>query len=246
MNKETYDGYVLHRRPYRETSLIVDFFTQENGRVSAVAKGARGGKSDRKSLLQPMQALNFELSGRSSLRNLGRIESTKRSLSLKNEALYCAFYINEVLNRALPEAEPFARLYQQYELSLTSLLALCDESADLSLLEPILRNFELVLLEELGYAPDFFYDSQNEQEIQADKSYTLLNDIGFCEASPFQPHAIDGKAILDIHEQDWNKAALKAAKVINRIALRPILGDKPIKSRELFMSKPTSNKSREE
>ncbi|MBF7075063.1 DNA repair protein RecO [Glaciecola sp. MH2013] len=238
MNKETYDGYVLHRRPYRETSLLVDFFTEQNGRVSAVAKGARGGKSDRKSLLQPMQNLNFELSGRSALRNLGRVESNARPKALAQQALFCAFYLNEVLNRALPEAEPFKRLYAQYELSLDNLQSQSTTAA-LFQLEPILRNFEFVLLEELGYAPDFLYDTQNESEIKPEKSYTLLNEIGFCEASPQQAHAIRGKDILNIHSQDWDSDALKAAKKISRIALRPILGEKPIKSRELFMAKPT-------
>lgn len=243
MSKEAYDGYVLHRRPYRETSLIVDFFTLQQGRVSAVAKGARGAKSDRRSLLQPMQSLSFELSGRSNLRNLGRLESKERSLGLQHYALYCAFYLNEVLNRALPEAEPFVRLFQQYELSLSNLLTQSEQAASLIELEPILRNFELTLLEELGYAPDFLFDSQNEAEIKADKSYTLLNDVGFCEASPHQPHAISGVSILDIYHQHWNKESLAAAKRISRIALRPILGDKPIKSRELFMSQPTTNKA---
>jgi DNA repair protein RecO (recombination protein O) len=240
VSKEIYDGYVLHRRPYRETSLIVDFFTLQNGRVSAVAKGARSSKSDKKSLLQPMQSLNFELSGRSQLRNLGRVESNARSSVLSQTSLFCVFYVNEILNRALPEAEGFTRLFKQYELTLRNLEGLSKDDATLTELEPVLRNFEFVLLEELGYLPDFEYDHQNERPIASDKSYTLLNEIGFCESDSQQSHAISGAAIIDLKQEIWHRDSLKAAKLISRIALRPVLGDKPIKSRELFMPRTTT------
>ena len=240
MNKDIYDGYVLHRRPYRETSLIVDFFTLQNGRVSAVAKGARGPKSDRKSLLQPLQAINFELSGRGTLRNLGRIESTSKSFVLSQQSLFCVFYLNEILNRALPESEVFTRLFQQYELALSSLQHLSKTPCELSDIEPVLRSFEFVLLEELGYLPDFTYDSQSESEIMPDKSYSLMNEIGFVACDPHQSFAIKGQDILAIANDDWQPDSLRAAKKISRIAMRPILGDKPIKSRELFSSKVTT------
>jgi DNA repair protein RecO (recombination protein O) len=239
LNKDIYDGYVLHRRPYRETSLIVDFFTLQNGRVSAMVKGARRPKSDKKSLLQPLQAVNFELVGRGTLRNLSRIESTSRSYSLSQQSLFCVFYLNEVLNRALPESEPFTRLFQQYELSLNTLQQLSIEGGELVDIEPILRNFEFVLLEELGYFPDFTYDSQNELEIVADKSYSLMNEIGFVQCDQHLSSAISGQDILAINNNDWQSSSLKAAKKISRIALHPILGDKPIKSRELFSTKIT-------
>ncbi|WP_412972312.1 DNA repair protein RecO [Glaciecola sp. MF2-115] len=240
MNKDIYDGYVLHRRPYRETSLIVDFFTLQNGRVSAVAKGARGPKSDRKSLLQPLQAINFELSGRGTLRNLGRIESTSKSFVLSQQSLFCVFYLNEILNRALPESEVFTRLFKQYELALSSLQHFSKTPCELADIEPILRSFEFVLLEELGYLPDFTYDSQSESEIMSDKSYSLMNEIGFVACDPHQSFAIKGQDILAIANDDWQADSLRAAKKISRIALRPILGDKPIKSRELFSSKVTT------
>ena len=105
---ERYHAYVLHKRPYRETSMLVDFFTLEQGRVSAVAKGARGNsKSDRKSLLQGFQKAELDLSGRSNLKNLGKIEASGAVIRLSEKALYCGFYLNEILSRALPEAEPF-------------------------------------------------------------------------------------------------------------------------------------------
>ena len=148
--------------------------------------------------------------------------------------------MNEILNRALPESEVFTRLFQQYELSLNTLQALSSVSCELAEIEPVLRNFEFVLLEELGYMPDFTYDSQNESEIVAEKSYTLMNEIGFVECDPHQSFAIRGLDILAVNDNDWQPASLKAAKKIIRIALHPVLGDKPIKSRELFSTKTTT------
>jgi DNA repair protein RecO (recombination protein O) len=205
-----------------------------------MAKGARRPKSDKKSLLQPLQAVNFELSGRGTLRNLGRIESTARSYSLSQNSLFCVFYMNEILNRALPESEVFTRLFQQYELSLNTLQALSSVPCELADIEPVLRNFEFVLLEELGYLPDFTYDSHNESEIVTNKSYSLMHEIGFVECDPNQSFAISGLDILAVNDNDWQPTSLKAAKKIIRIALHPILGDKPIKSRELFSTKTTT------
>jgi DNA repair protein RecO (recombination protein O) len=149
------------------------------------------------------------------------------------------FYLNEVLNRALPESEPFTRLFQQYELSLNMLQRLSTKGGELVDIEPILRNFEFVLLEELGYFPDFTYDSQNELEIVPSKSYSLMSEIGFVECDQHLSLAISGQDILAINNNDWQSSSLKAAKKISRIALHPILGDKPIKSRELFSTKIT-------
>ena len=87
------NAYVLHRRPYRETSFIVDFFTLELGRVSAVARGVRSAKSDRRSLLQPFQALRVQLSGKSDLKNLTQLESNGALRMLTGNALYCALYV---------------------------------------------------------------------------------------------------------------------------------------------------------
>ena len=102
MNNEWLNAYVLHRRPYRETSYIVDFFTLEEGRVSAVAKGVKNSKSDKKSLLQPFQHLRLQLSGKSELKNLRHVESVSPSINLVGTALFCAMYVNELTNRVMP------------------------------------------------------------------------------------------------------------------------------------------------
>ena len=240
-NRLQLTGYVLHKRPYRETSLLVDFFTLELGRLSAVAKGARGsGKSDRKSLLQGFQKLEFILSGRSNLKNLGALEAKENAITLEKTALYCAFYINEVLSRALPEAEANPVLFSIYERSLHALKAvpIDDKNPNLSLFEPILRDFEFNLLQALGYLPDFEFDALSGEAISLDKYYKYDPQSGFEPCFADYKYALSGAHLAAIADQDYQnehkRDVLKAAKYISRLALIELIGVKPIKSRELF------------
>ena len=155
MNNEWLNAYVLHRRPYRETSYIVDFFSLEEGRISAVAKGVKNSKSDKKSLLQPFQHLRLQLSGKSDLKNLRHVESVAPSISLTGTALFCAMYVNELTNRIMPQGLASDGVYSAYE---AALLALRDE-ADI---EVTLRQLEFALLDEMGLLPDFTSDVEYE------------------------------------------------------------------------------------
>lgn len=247
-NREVLTGFVLHKRAYRETSLIVDFFTHEFGRVSAVAKGARGAsKSERKSLLQSFQLLEFELSGRSQLKNLGRIEGKQSALNLQGKALYCGFYVNEILTRALPESEPSPALFAQYQKTLFKLKSLmqteCKKINLIALIEFVLREFEFSLLSELGYLPDFEYEAQTGALISSGQSYSFTPNIGFEICHKDLKNAISGEHLIAIGNGHFNVeqndsaegvAMRKAAKTICRKAIVELIGNKPIKSRELF------------
>jgi DNA repair protein RecO (recombination protein O) len=244
-------GYVIHRRPYRETSLIVDFFTRQYGRISAVVRGARGAsKSDRKSLIQPLQMLSFELSGRSQLKNLGLAEALQNPWQLSGVYLYSAFYINELLVRAIPETEPMSLLFEQYQRTLENLhsLSLQKQSAELHQqaqtdkyqandVEPILREFELMLLQELGYLPDFEYCADDAQQIKAKLHYRFVVQEGFVTCFASDSNALRGEDLIAIAAKDYNQNARKVAKYICRQALLPVIGDKPLKSRELFIAR---------
>lgn len=237
-NRQQLTGYVLHKRPYRETSLLVDFFSLEQGRISAVAKGARGNaKGDRKSLLQPFQKLEFELSGRSQLKNLGRLEALHCAIGLHKTALYCGFYINEILSRALPEAEPIAEVFTHYEYTFSRLVAMKDE--EISCFEPVLRKFEFTLLQSLGYLPDFTSDATTGSPIKSDDYYVFDAQNGFSLSHGQVKRAIKGDHILAIAESEYTHIdrikVKQAAKYICRLALVEVIGSKPIKSRELFI-----------
>lgn len=236
MNNEWLTAFVLHRRPYRETSYIVDFFTLEEGKISAVAKGVKNSKSDRKSLLQPFQPLNVQLVGKSDLKNLRSVESAAAYLPLTKTPLFCAMYINEVTNRIMPPGLASEPLYQAYTQALQKLNA---EDAE-SNIEATLRQFERALLEEMGLMPDFTYDVEWEEPIQPEYHYCLQAEHGFCRQVEGQGggRSFPGQALIDLAEHVYTPLSKKVAKVLFRELLKTLLGDKPLKSRELFLRQP--------
>ncbi|MGQ8367163.1 DNA repair protein RecO [Glaciecola sp. 1036] len=233
MQRLSSQGFVIHRRPYRETSMLIDVFTQAFGRISVVAKGVRGNtKSDRKSVLQPLQLISLECSGKSSLKNLINAEQVNQAYACKGNALYSAFYINELLQRALPESEAIEDLYAQYVMTLAALSEL--ENPELLALEPILREFEFCLLANMGYLVDISSTADTGQEILPDVTYQYVNEVGFVFSNNPSVSLISGQSILDLQQKTYNKASLQVAKYIVRMTLPLVIGDKPLKSRELF------------
>lgn len=224
------NAYVLHRRPYRETSFIVDFFCLELGRVSAVARGVRSAKSDRRSLLQPFQALRIQLSGKGDLKNLTQLESQGAMRMLVGDALYCALYVNELTNRVLPAGIEAAELYGAYGNALQGL-----QQPEFHA-EYILRHYELALLQELGVMPDFTSDASSGDDIIASFHYELIPELGFCVVKQPSRLSFTGEELLLLAAQDFSESGLRAAKRLCRLALHPYIGDKPLKSRELFLA----------
>ncbi|MCC2617787.1 DNA repair protein RecO [Aestuariibacter halophilus] len=222
------DAWVLHRRPYRETSLLVDLFSRQWGKMTLVCKGVRGSKSDKKSLLQPFQPLSVNLYGRHELKNLRSVESLGPRLALREQALFCGMYMNELLNRVLLPQVAQDALYAQYEHSLLSL-------AQSAPLQPLLREFEWVLLEDLGYGFDWQHDAETGTEIDPGQTYTYMAQQGFVVAGTGAHARWQGQLLLDVAERRWGPDSLRCAKQVMRLALHPLIGDKPLKSRELFI-----------
>lgn len=223
------EGYLLHRRAYRETSMIVTIFTQQQGKLSAMVRGVRSAKSDKKSVLQPFTKLSFTLSGKGNLPNMGHLELEQLAHQLHGENLFCAMYLNELCQRVCPENYQMSALFSAYEHTLT---ALC--LADSTGLEAILREFELLLLDDLGVLPELHLDSQGAEFI-AQQHYIYMPEHGVLPVAQPQAQSFAGQALLDMLASHWHADSLAAAKRICRIALQPLLGEKPLKSRELFV-----------
>ena len=222
------DAYVLHRRPYRETSYIVDFFSLQTGKVSAVAKGVRSSKNERKSLLQPFRKVRIQLSGKTDLKNLRQIESGGPVPMLAGNDLFCAMYLNEILNRVMPAGLASDTVYAQYEHALNSLIVQPD-------IEKTLREFEFSLLEEMGMLADWFTDGLSGEAIEPDGWYLYSPEQGFVAChQPGHKHRLPGTALIELGNGEWTALSRRAAKLINRHALHQLLGGKPLKSRELF------------
>ncbi len=145
LRRDDQPAFVLHTYAYRETSLIVEAFTSEYGRVAMVARGAKRPRSELRGLLQGFQPLLLSWAGQQELKTLVKAEWRGGLPLVGGAALLCGFYLNELLLKLLPREDPHPRLFASYESALGDLAAGAEQA-------PVLRRFELTLLTELGYA----------------------------------------------------------------------------------------------
>lgn len=222
----TATAFILHSRPYKETSALVDLFTRPHGRLRAVLRGARGKVG---SLARPFVPLDLELRGRGELKTISGLESAGQANLLAGDALFSGLYLNELLIRLLPAEAAQPELFEHYQLTLQALAARRP-------LEPLLRAFEWRLLDDLGYGFALAVDVAG-LPIVAEGLYRLLPDAGLEPIGQLQPGAFHGRELLAMANADWSEpAALAAAKRLMRQALAPHLGGRPLVSRELFMN----------
>lgn len=232
-------GYVLHTRAWRDNSLLVEFFSREQGRIAMVAKGAKSRKQHGGSgaaLLQPFTPLRCSWSGRTSLRNLTACETLGPALNLKGRRLYSGLYLNELLTRLLHHDDPHQKLFDHYAAALALLAA--EEQGDDGAGEEIpLRRFELVLLEELGYGFDLGTDSLHGEALDEDAWYHYHEGHGLVRAGidslERMPRYL-GADLVRIARGDFSGGARQCAKRLMRQVLNAHLGNEPLKSRELF------------
>ena len=226
-------AYVLHRRPFQNTSLLVDLFTLDFGLIRAVAKGARREKSRSRALLQLFQPLLISVSGKGEIKTLTSVESNMSAMRLQGERLFSGLYLNELLCRLLQNQEEHAGLYKSYREALVALQGT-------SQLEPLLRRFEMNLLAELGYAINLEHDWKTDLPIVTGSVYRFIPDLGF-QASSLSAGAASGPTefrgadLIALREMDFaDEQTVLAAKRLLRLALSAHLGDKPLHSRGLF------------
>ena len=223
-------AYILHTRPYRDTSLLVDFLTVDFGRVSAVVRGVRQRKGSKRQLFNPFQRLLISWQGNSSLKLLTAFESDNVSIPLVGTGLYSGFYLNELLMRLLQEMDPHSEVFDAYQLCLIGL-------RNAQELEPVLREFEFRLLSELGYGLDFTHDALTQEAVRGDRLYRCDTQEGFSKCMPGSPANLvfDGSCLLAIAAGDYSAPETRqSAKRLTRMLLKPLLGSRPLKSRELF------------
>ena len=168
-------AFVLHSIPYKETSLILDVFTRQYGRMALIAKGAKRPHSTLRPVLQRFQPLLVSWSGRTELRTLTKSEWVGGTPSLVGDALLCGFYLNELLVKFLAREDDYEKLYDRYMETISALSNLEFESKGL---EEILRPFELSLLQETGYAAALDRCVETNDAPLADKKYVYQPERG--------------------------------------------------------------------
>lgn len=225
-------AFVLHHRPYRETSLLLDVFTQDFGRISLIARGVRTSKSVLKALLQPFTSLIISWKGKSELMTLTSAEPSGLAFHLKGDCLLSGFYLNEILIRVLQKNDPHPILFETYQQTLAEL-----QSPVLD--QKILRYFEKKLLQELGYGLQLEHDIISAKPILADKYYQFLPELGFilCENNTHSTLGMlySGRSLIALaKEQLDDPECLREIKRLMRIVLAPLLGAQPLHSRKLF------------
>lgn len=234
-------AYILHSRPYRDSSLILELLTPDYGRIGCVARGARRDKQRRQQSLQPFVPLLVSLLGRGELKTLGPVENAGQALWLKGRAVYAGLYANELLIRLLAAGEAQYQVFAAYQGLLAALAQLDGGSA--GQLEAPLRRFELQLLYELGSCPQLGFCAQSGEAVRAEAVYRLEFEVG-----PVPVHReitagqrvdeFTGAELLALDESvrsgHFPDPLLPPAKRLTRLLLEPLLGEKPLRSRELF------------
>lgn len=225
--------YILHTYPFKETSLVVELFARDFGRVAVTAKGARRPRSAMRGLLQAFQPMLATWSGKQELKTLHSLEWNGSVLLLQGEALMCGFYLNELLLRLLPREDAHEDLFEYYAQTLQGLA----HSQDLA---TTLRRFELKFLQELGYAIPLTHDV-NDEMIDAKQSYRYEAEHGaFKLAGAIGKYdsgvSLLGKTLMDMANDDYSHAQTKQqSKQLMRYLLAHYLGDKPLHTRQLLI-----------
>ena len=221
-------GYILHRRPYQESSLLVNLLVDGRGRVDAIARLGSGRRSIR-SILQPCQPLIFSLAGKGELHTLSQIEPLSAAIPLQGKSLYSAMYLNELLMRTLSVQQSGEQLFVAYHQTLMVLAS--------SFCQRHLRYFEKKLLGEFGCMPSLIKDI-HDNVINGEQHYHYITDEGFILAEQNQSSdskSYAGCALLRLAEDNLQDSDLNGIKHLMRRLLSPLLGNKPLVSRSFFI-----------
>ena len=230
LRRDEQPAFVLHTFAYRETSLIVEAFTAEYGRVAMVARGAKRPRSELRGLLQGFQPLLLSWSGQRELKTLLRAEWRGGLPRVGGSALVCGFYLNELLLKLLPREDPHPRLFASYESALTELAAGGEQAS-------VLRRFELLLLAELGYALPLVREADTGLPIDPAARYHYAFDRGarrLPASSSGQPPVVRGATLLALADGCYADAETAAeAKRLMREVLDHYLEERRIFSRRV-------------
>ncbi|TDI77114.1 MAG: DNA repair protein RecO [Betaproteobacteria bacterium] len=229
--QDTQPAFVLHTYPYLETSLLVETFTRNSGRVPLVAKGAKRPRSALRGLLLAFQPLQISWTGKSELRTLHKAEWQGGQQPLQGMALVCGFYLNELLVRLLRRDDPHEQLFEHYRETLAALNTQKDYI-------PVLRHFEQCMLKELGYALILNGDVVSGKPLDPDEEYYYKVERGPVAINGSDNNfglQLRGKTLLDMEKDDYSDATTRQqSKILMRYIFNHYLGEQPLYTRQLL------------
>jgi DNA repair protein RecO (recombination protein O) len=241
-------GYVLHTYPYSETSLILQVWTEKHGRLALMAKGARRPKSPSRAVLVPFQPLALDWFGRGELRTLKTAEPAVPATPLGGASLLSAFYLNELLLKLTTRDDPHEGLFAAYDAAIARLRALSRASTMNTAaepspqaprdIEPVLRRFELTLLQELGYAVELAREAGAHRPIEAGVEYFYVVERGPVRVSegnaPRDAIRLSGQTLMDLERGRFDSPTTAAqSKQLMRILIHHSLNGQELATRSL-------------
>ncbi|MGD9591998.1 MAG: DNA repair protein RecO [Candidatus Berkiella sp.] len=235
MKVELTHCYILHTRPFKDSSVLIECFSAQFGLVTLIAKGAKRPKSRLQGLIQPFILLQMSWVGKSELKTLSCVEASVISPRLSGHKLLLGLYLNELMMRLLAHQDPHPALFTDYDNTLIALSHADNESEQ----QMILRQFELKLIAQLGYGIDLFQDAKTGAPISPELLYSYDPIIGMIEASSMGSLAneliVSGASLIALQTGHCeNETQLREAKKLMRFVLAHYLGNKPLQSRKLF------------
>jgi DNA repair protein RecO (recombination protein O) len=224
-------AYILHHRPFRDSSQILDVFSQDHGKLAVVARGSRGGRSRLKGVLRPFMPLSMSWVIRSDLGTLVGAEVRGAPVSLVGEALLSGYYVNELVLHFLHRHDPQPEIFRAYAETVVALAVSGANNA------AILRQFEMALLRHSGYALNLDHESGSTAAIDPDRSYEYRMEQGPVRVSRTDgPLVFGGATLAGIAAQRFDDpAVLRAASRLMREVVSFHLGGKELKSRKVLL-----------
>jgi DNA repair protein RecO (recombination protein O) len=222
-------AYILHHRPFRDTSQILDVVTRDHGRIAVVARGSRGAKSRLAGILRPFMPLRVSWVARSDLGTLTGAETGGPPTLLRGDALLSAWYVNELVLNFLHRDDPQPEVFALYEVAIREL-----QQNDM--IAAVLRNFELEFLGLLGYALSFEHEADTDQDIDPERYYDFRMERGPVLVSRDEGAMVfNGATLLGIAARQFDDAeVLRAANRLLRSVITYHLGGKELQSRKVL------------
>ncbi|MBI1195261.1 MAG: DNA repair protein RecO [Gammaproteobacteria bacterium] len=229
-------AYVLHRRPYRDSSLIAELLTEDNGRIVVVARGAKRPKSGVAAVNQLFQPIAAAWSGKGEMGTLTRAEPLGPPRLLQGQVLFSGLYVNELLVRLLPRHAPCPEIFMLYSEVMSGLSA---AGSDDSAIQRELRRFELCLLQNMGYGLDLEHVADGGSRIDETASYLYRHDLGLTSfdgsVGAEQGVVVSGRTLIAMRTGTLQESReFSEAKRLMRFVLSVYIGPRPLNSRQVF------------
>jgi DNA repair protein RecO (recombination protein O) len=233
-------AYILHHRPYRDTSRILEVMTREHGRLSLFARGVRGPKAKLASVLQPFQLLLLSWSGRGEAAQLTAAESAEHDPPIPPSSLMASFYLNELLMKLTTRHDPLPSLFDDYHATVEGLRRGM-------LLEPTLRVFEKRLLHALGYGLDLLTQAQTGRPVEPGEYYHFRPAQGLFPTVVEAAGALAGSSLISLaHERLAGARELEDSRRLLQAALAECLEGRELTTRAVAKAVAVKTLARQE